>query len=441
MAIASFSLARRPSNKQTAPTRELEVEIGEIGAKGDGIARVSADEEIFVPYTAPRDVCRISAAGDRGAVVELISPSPFRATPPCGHFGRCGGCALQHLSPEFYLNWKRDLVATALRHAGLSDERVAAPIATPAASRRRAQFYASRRGEEFGFGFYERRSRRLVSISECHVLHPDISKRFAALKALARRAPLSWREFHLSVTACDNGLDLVLDHRTRLEEPDAACLAAMTSAMAAANAVRLTVQGAPLATFAAPLLRFDGLAMSPPPGGFLQASAAGETVLIEQVKAAVGGAKRVADLFCGSGTFALPLAKTSTATAVDSDPSAIAALTEARSIAQREGAKIRPMTIERRNLFERPMRAEELNGFGAIVLDPPRAGALAQAREIAASRAPLVVSVSCNPKTFARDAKALIEGGYMLEAATPVDQFVYSTHVEIVGVFRKKLTR
>ena len=184
-------------------------------------------------------------------------------------------------------------------------------------------------------------------------------------------------------------------------------------------------------------MHFDGIAVTPPPGGFLQASREGEAALIGLVKQAAAGAKKIADLFSGCGTFALPLARDATLFAVDSDRASIEALARAAGDAQGAGLKINPVKSEARDLFERPLTAKELKGFDAIVFDPPRAGAAAQAAEIAASGVATVIGVSCNPATFARDARIIVGGGYALSQATPVDQFVYSPHVELVGVFRK----
>ena len=429
-------MRQRRSPKPPGRKRTLDVVIDHIGAKGDGVAMVDG-AAIFVPATAPGDRARIDAVGDRGKLLDLYEKSVDRAPAPCRYFGRCGGCALQHVSVAFYQSWKKALVADALAAAGVDVAELADPVAISRASRRRAQFYVERRGREMRFGFYERRSRNLIAVEECLILHGDLSRRLPALQALAAAAPQDWRAFSLSATVCDNGLDINLDHRAPLSDPDPADLAAMSGALKRAGGVRLSLQGDALATFAAPTIALDGVALSPPPGGFLQASAEGEAALIGLVRNAVGDARKVADLFCGAGTFSLPLAKSSTVTAIDSDLAATDALRAAAASSQRRGDGLRPVSVDRRNLFERPMGANELKPFDAVVMDPPRAGALAQAREIAASGADTVVFVSCNPKTFARDARAMADGGYALESVTPVDQFVYAAHIEIVGVFRR----
>ena len=407
--------------------------IEEIAAGGDGVALVDG-ARVFVPLTAPGDVAEIEARGERGMLIGVMTPGPDRAEPSCRHYGRCGGCALQHVDADFYRAWKRGRVVSALPREGFGADLVAALIETPAASRRRAAFAVTKRGGRTLIGFNARRSSDIVDLEDCRILHQDLLARLDPVRSLA--STISADRFDLSLTLCDNGVDAAIAGDA-VTEPVGAALSAVISAMRAAGIVRLSLNGETIAAIASPLVHFDGVPVSPPPGGFLQASREGEAALISLVRAAAGKARKIADLFAGCGTFALPLAKTATVTAVDGDRASIEALATAAAAAQGAGMKINPVKTEMRDLFERPLTLKELKGFDAIVFDPPRAGALMQATEIARSRAPVVIGVSCNPVSFARDAAVLRDGGYELTEVTPVDQFVYSSHVELVGVFRR----
>lgn len=419
--------------KPSSPAKRLTVSIGEIGARGDGVAHADG-REIFVPLTAPGDVALIEARGERGCLIELIEQSPNRAPPPCPHYGACGGCALQHVDEVFYRAWKRERVIEALARAGLGDVPVNDLVATPPATRRRATFAVRRLKGGVVLGFNERQSSNIVDLKKCLILHPDLLARLGGLRALA--VSLGAPSFDLAVTLCRNGLDIDITG-ARMEEPRGAALLKITDAATAAGCVRICINGEALITFEPPLIDFDGVAVTPPPGAFLQASKEGEAALIGLVRKGVGGARKICDLFAGCGSFALPLARSASLSAYDSDAGAIGALSVGAANAQRAGLAINPVRAEARDLFERPLQADELSSFDAAVFDPPRAGARAQAETLAASRVPLVIGVSCNPATFARDAALLVAGGYRLQEVTPVDQFVYSSHVELVGVFRK----
>ncbi len=430
-----FHLARssrhRPK-KAAAPATRVVAAISAIGADGDGVAIIDG-ARVFVPMTAPGDVAEIDRRGDRGTLVSLIEEGGRRASPPCPLYGACGGCSLQHLTRDYYRDWKRARIVDALKREGFDGVDVGPVVETPAASRRRAAFAVGRQEGRTLFGFNRRRSSDIVDIDRCLVLHPDLQARLAGLRVLAGKIDAS--AFDFSATLCDNGLDVVASGNIRpLAGPG---LSVLIEAARAAGAVRLTLNDETLVQFAPPIVSFDGIPVTPPAGGFLQASREGEAALIALVKTAAAGARKVADLFSGCGAFALPLATRATVSAYDCDRAAIEALAGAAADAQRAGMKISPVRAEARDLFERPLAAGELKAFDAVVFDPPRAGAEAQAAEIARSAVPLVVGVSCNPSSFARDAAILKAGGYTLSQATPVDQFVYAAHVELVGIFRK----
>lgn len=427
-------MARPGQREQTrTPARRLTVRVEEIGSGGDGVAR-DGGGALYVPLTAPGDLAAVDVQGERGRIVELIEKSPLRADPSCRHFGDCGGCAFQHLDREEELRWKRSQVETALARAGVS-AMVGPVMAAPAASRRRAAFAVKRSAEALTLGFNARRSARIVTIEDCAVLAPALASRLSGLRAVAGLIPAG--AFDLAVTLCDNGLDLnisasKLTTRSVTETPN------LAAALRTAGVARLSVNGDTALTFAEPVVAFDGVPVRPPPGAFLQASREGEAMLISLVKAAAGGARKIADLFAGCGTFSLPLAKAASITAFDNDRAAIDALARAAAAAQSGEWLLKPLRAEARDLFARPLTARELKPFDAVVFDPPRAGAAAQAAEIGKSAVACVIGVSCNPQSFARDAALLAAGGYELRKVTPVDQFVYSPHVELVGVFARR---
>ena len=409
----------------------MRLSIDAIGAGGDGVTAIQGGR-VFTPLTAPGDVVDADVVGDRGELVEVLSPSDWRAAPPCRYFGVCGGCALQHIDEARYREWKASRVAEALRLGGIEVDDIAPVMTTPVASRRRAAFTFRRENGRVRLGFKKRRSREVCFIDACLVLEgqfsDDLEKLSAVIEATGAERGLA------QITACDNGYDVnIAKAGDILEEPHA--LARLAGVMASARVNRVSVDGETALQTAAPIVRFDGLAVTPPPGAFLQASKAGQAALIELVKAAAGQARNVVDLFSGCGAFSLPLARTATVTAFDSDAPAIDALSAA---ARAHGAHLKPLRAQRRNLFMRPLEKDELDGVDCAVIDPPRAGAAEQADRLARAAVPTVVSVSCNPATFARDAVRLVEGGYELTQVTPVDQFVYSPHIELVGVFRRR---
>jgi 23S rRNA (uracil1939-C5)-methyltransferase len=422
----------RHRSRIVAPPRRAIARVEELAAGGDGVAIVDG-ARVYAPLTAPGDVVEIDIRGQRGEVIALKEAGPDRAAPPCRHYGDCGGCSLQHVTRALYRDFKRTRVVEALARVGLGDVDVRSIVDTPAASRRRATFAVRKSRDRVFLGFNARRASEVVDLEECLILDKDLARKLRALRALAESIDAG--AFDLSVTQCENGLDAVAIGEIRPLEGSRR--AALAGAAREAGVTRLTINDEPIVAFAAPIVRFDRVAVTPPAGTFLQASREGEAALIGLVKEALAGSRKIADLFSGCGTFALPLAGTATVSAFDADRAAIEALAKAAGGAQREGLVINPVKVEARDLFERPLSAKELNSFDAVVFDPPRAGAEAQTAEIARSGVPLVVGVSCNPKTFARDAALLVNGGYTLSHVVPVDQFVYSAHVELVGIFRK----
>lgn len=423
-------MARRSRHKPSLPLQTAQVRVEAIGARGDGIARVD-EKELFIPYSAPGDIVDVEFRGQRGKIKKIITPSAFRRQAPCEYFGRCGGCALQHLTDEHYHDWKHNLVVEALAREGFRDDVVVKPLITcPPASRRRASFAVSKSKAGLQFGFNRKRSSEIININDCLVLAPSLNGKVKALRDFAEIIP--HKQFDLSVTLCDNGLDVNIVSTDDLLF-DGNAIEKLGSAMSRNGIIRLSENGDLVIALKEPVVSFGGVIVTPPSGGFLQASREGEAVLTNIVEDVMHKAKHIAELFCGAGTFSLPLGKNAPVDAFDSDGPAIDALDQA---ARQAGLRF-PVKAHRRNLFDQPLNAAELKKYDAVIFDPPRAGAQIQTGEIAKSSVPLVVGVSCNPVTFARDAALLRDGGYRLQTVTPVDQFVYGAHVELVGVFER----
>ncbi len=404
--------------------------ISRIGHRGDGIAE-TPDGPVFVPYTLPGEIVEVEpfpGHPDRRHLLRTESASAERVAPVCPHFTVCGGCQTQHWDFARYRDWKRGLVIEALRQAGL-DAPVGELIDAHGEGRRRAVFHARKSAHdvlEVGFAAY--RAHHIVSIDHCPVLAPALAGALPAAWALAE-ALRADKPLDIQATATDGGLDVDVRGSGALKARQASELAKLAEKHRLA---RITRHGELIAQRASPVVRVGKAAVVLPPGAFLQATAQGEAVLAQLVTQYAGDARLVADLFCGVGPFALRLAERARVVAADADAAAIAALREA---AKAPGLK--PVEAETRDLFRRPFAPDELKSLAALVFDPPRQGAQAQARQLAASKVPVVIAVSCNAATFARDARLLVDGGYRLTDVTPVDQFRYSPHVEVVAKFER----
>jgi 23S rRNA (uracil1939-C5)-methyltransferase len=404
------------------------VTITVLGHSGDGIAEIEATR-IYVPLTLPGEVVEVERDGPRARLVRLLAPSPERVAPLCRHFGECGTCALEHLAPDAYRAWKRGLVVTAFAQRGI--EAPVDPIVPIApASRRRAVFSAVRSGGSAILGFHRRQSEAIVPISECAVLVPAIVKKLGTLAEIAALALPSRKPARMTVIAADNGLDVAIAGGAR---PDRRMLESLGRFGADPAIARLTVDGSEIFLARRPEIALGGATLYPTAGGFLQAAAPAERAMAEAMLAHVGDARPVADLFCGAGTFTLRLARRAPVTAVEGEASLLAAL----DMGVRHAKGLKPVTARRRDLFRNPLAPIELNAFGAVVFDPPAAGAKAQAEAIAASKVAKIVAVSCNPATLARDARILIDGGYRLTRVLPIDQFLFSAEVEAVATFER----
>jgi 23S rRNA (uracil1939-C5)-methyltransferase len=406
--------------------------IARLGRRGDGIADTPAGP-VFVPFTLPGEVVEVEAwpgHPDRRLPIKTDHASPERIAPVCPHFGTCGGCALQHWATARYREWKRGLVKESLSQAGL-DAPVDDLVDAHGEGRRRAVLHA-RRGQRdvLKVGFAAPRAHQIIAIDRCPILAPALEGAFAAAWAIAETIESMRKPLDIQVTATENGLDVDLRGSGPLT---AAATTSLARVATQHKLARLTRHGEIVAQRLAPTITIGRARVMLPPGAFLQATAAGEAALAALVLEHCEKAGRIADLFAGVGPFALRLAEKARVTAVDSDKDAIAALKRASETTQ----GLKPVTAEVRDLFRRPFAASELKPFDCVVFDPPRQGAEAQAHALAASNVPMVVAVSCNPATFARDARILVDGGYRLVRVAPIDQFLYSPHVEIVARLEK----
>lgn len=389
------------------------ITIETLGHHGDGVSG-----DIGVRFTLP---------GETIEGGKITRSSPHRIEPVCCHFTTCGGCVLQHGSAELLAEWKSDLVRKALRAQGLDGE-IRSVQTSPPYSRRRVVFSGRRTKKTVQLGFFERRSETLVPISECHLLLPQIMDALDDLKAIVRLAATRTSIVKLAVTSSDVGLDVAVTSARELNADELTSLAKIAGSFA-----RVSWNGEVILMRVPPAQTFGGASVVPPPGAFLQATVEGEKALVDSVLEGVGHAGKVADLFSGCGTFSLPISQVSEVHAVEFDAAMISAL----ETGWRQAQQSKRLTVEVRDLFRRPVLRSELNSWDAVVLDPPRAGAAAQVAEIAKSDIGRVVHVSCNPATFAREAKTLVEAGFNLDWIDVVDQFLWSAHVELVGCFSR----
>ncbi len=437
---------RRGRARRKSLEEPLEVRVARLGARGDGVAQTEGGGILHIPLAAPGDRLIVRplsggrtgerGAGSRAAIVERLADGPGRVAAPCPHFGACGGCAVQHIADRDYAAWKHGLVVEALARRGLAAVAVAPLVRCPPGARRRVRFQAWRGGGGVALGFFGAGSREVVDIESCPVLAPPLQDLLAPLRRLlgalmGPRAPAD-----AAATLCDNGIDLTLGLPAA---PDLAARELLVDFATAHDLARLSWRAArepapaePIIVRRGPVLDFGGVAIHPPPDGFVQPTRAGETVLREHVESALAGARRIADLYAGCGAFGLALAASGASVRafdVAAEPvAALAAAARAAGFGERIAAKVR-------DIARQPLLGDELSGFDGVVLDPPRAGAVAQVRALAASAVPAIAYVSCNPASFARDARTLADGGFHLTRVTPVDQFPWTAHLELVGEF------
>jgi 23S rRNA (uracil1939-C5)-methyltransferase len=408
--------------------------IERVGARGDGIGHWQG-EAIYVPFTAPGDHVRVRLGKKRGegrdAALDTVTAPGARAAPLCKHFGDCGGCALQHLDDNAYTATKLSWLEAALAHQGVAADKVHPLARLPAGTRRRARFQLAPRR----IGFHARHSHRLVDIAECAVLHPALFALVAPLRLLSATLFAAGTQGTASATLTETGIDLAIELP---QPPDLPRLEAMAAFVEAQDLAQLSWrcdgETVPVARRRVPRVSFAGVAVDLPSDAFLQPSLDAEAALQAAVLAFAGDARRVADLYAGIGTFTFPLAKHAKVEAVEGTAASVEALTRAAARAGLAGR----VTASRRDLGANPLAGDALSSFDAVVFDPPYAGAREQAAALALSQVSRLIAVSCNPATFARDARALVAGGYRLVEVRPVDAFLWSASLELVAGFERR---
>jgi 23S rRNA (uracil1939-C5)-methyltransferase len=430
---------RRKNYRNNTPQHRsvAELVIDRLGTKGDGIGRLASGETVYVPYTLPYEHVRVVLGPRRGEGVEaaleaLLQSSPDRAQPACRHFGDCGGCALQHLDPARYRALKLSRVSAALSRQGINEISIRDLLVSSPQSRRRATFSAEAKGSGVVLGFNRRSSHALVDLQECVVMRPAIVGLLPPLRQLLAAILSPGQRADIAITEASSGLDMLIEMPGPLGLAARERLGDFAGEAKLARLMWRSHGGAvePIAVRDTVFMRFGPRDVAIPPGAFLQATEFGENAIVQSVLDALPVEGRVADLFAGCGTLSFPIAGAGHAVlAVEGDAAALGALSSA---ARQGGDRI---TVERRDLERSPLEPAELNGFAAVVFDPPRIGAKAQARALARSTVSRVIAVSCDPESFARDAAALIEGGYQLSWVQPIDQFLWSAHIELVALF------
>ncbi len=405
------------------------VTIETLGHQGDGIGQMNKGR-VFVPLTLAGEVVEVSGTSNRRQLVRVIQAADTRIEPTCRHFGTCGGCQLQHFALEPYLEWKRQLVENAL--AGENIAVTVEPVIHIAGSRRRrAVFTASHSKNGIDLGFSEKASHNIVNLEECPVLVAEISTQIETIRNVVRAILPAKGTCAIHVLASESGLDVHVEATGAPNETNrrAAIRAAIEGAVA-----RLSFGDDILVENKRPQLRMGIARVYPPAGSFVQASAEAQSAMVEIVKSHLKPCKKVADLFCGIGTFALPLAESSVVFACENEASALESLNEAwRST----GGKLKAIDTQKRDLNIRPVMADELKKMQGVVFDPPRSGAQAQAQQLARSKVKRIAAVSCNPSSLARDLTILIKGGYKISRIIPIEQFSHTPHVEVVALLAR----
>ena len=402
-----------------------EFHIKRLGHLGEGIA----DGPVYAPLTLPGETITAVRNGDKLTDIRIVTPSADRVKPPCRHFKSCGGCLLQHASDPFVEAWKVGVVETALKAQEI-DTNIAQIETSPANSRRRATLSVRRTKKGASSGFHARGSDVIVEIPDCKLLDPLVLAGRVVAEDIATSCGSRKGELSVTITKSLNGLDI---HVAGGKPIDGQLRIDLSALIAKHNLARLAWDDEVIAEAHPAYQQFGAAQVVPPAGAFLQATQEGEASLLALIQNAVGNAKSIADMFAGSGTFTLPMAELGVVRAFENDPEMIEALDKGWRMAK----GLKKVSAEVRDLFRNPLMPEDMLKFDAVVLDPPRAGARAQVEQLAASSVPVIAFVSCNPVTFARDAKMLIDGGYVIGDVHVVDQFRWSSHIEVFAKFEK----
>ncbi|MER8922518.1 class I SAM-dependent RNA methyltransferase [Mesorhizobium sp. M0589] len=404
--------------------------IKRLGSQGDGVAETETGE-LFIPFTLPGETVTAARERDRAMLMAVLETSPLRIDPACRHFTECGGCAVQHLQADAYQQWKRDKVVHALK--GIAGD-IGALVPCAPHTRRRVVLAARRANTGMLLGFHRHLSPEIIPIEECPISLPEIVAALDRFRSVADLVCATTKSFRMAVTVTGSGLDVAVYESGKLGENQRR----VASNFIMANGfARLSIDDEIVIEPKKPVVMFGTVAVAIPPGAFLQATQAAEQTMADLVGGHLKRARKVADLFAGCGSFALRLAAKSEVHAVEGDAAALSALDRGSRFA----TGLKRVTGERRDLFRRPLTFKELNAFDGVVFDPPRAGAEDQSKQIARSDVPFVAAVSCNPVTLARDLRILIDGGYILKSVTPIDQFLWSPHVEAVALLEKPKRR
>jgi 23S rRNA (uracil1939-C5)-methyltransferase len=416
-------------NIQSKETTIEVVEISEFGRHGDGIGKFKTGESFFIPYTLGGEIIKIERTGSNCAILEVKKVSPSRIDPFCRHYTVCGGCNAQHLSLSLYTSWKRNIVETALTNKGIRSN-INQLIDAHGAGRRRVTFHVKREKGQILAGLMKYRSHQIHDLDSCPILVPPLSTGIKIARSIAEFTTSRSKPINIQLTAAENGIDCNIENAS---EEGSVLFTKIAELADKFDLTRVTFNREVIIERRAPIVSIGGTKLVLPPSSFLQPTSKGEDILSNLVVNNLKNAIQIADLYCGVGPFAIRLAKNSPITAFDNDINAIDALRNA--VNHTKGLK--PVTVVKRDLSRDPLLPEELKKFDAIVLDPPRTGAAAQVAQLAISNVNTIVGISCNPITFAKDAATLIKSGFVLESVTPVDQFKYTSHVELVGIFKR----
>lgn len=408
--------------------------VSHLGPLGDGIAQTKRGR-VFVERAAPQELVEAEVYQDRqnktrATIHRIIEPSPFRATPSCPHFEVCGNCSLQHLKKDFYRNWKMEMVKNMLFNAGVKVHRWERPVFIPGANRRRLTISANLKRKQLELGYYQRRSQAIFNLNECEVAHPDLLKTIKRIKPHLLPLLKEKKTLDTFFQQVDGKVEIIFVGLKTIPQSVLSQLIAVKGVTRVGNQ---TSQGIRIFYDSNELVAsFGTLKVSLPPFAFLQPTEEGEKTLTDSVVSAIPPHfESIADLFSGCGTFTGPLLQKGAVTSYEIHAGAVQSLKKA-------GRSFSNLKVFQRDLFKNPLKSKELGQFDVIVFDPPRAGCEAQAHQLAKSQCPLLVGVSCNPSTFSRDAEILQKGGYQLKSLKLVDQFLWSPHVELVGVFKKR---